>query len=259
MSKTGDNGDAGGNTKIPRVNQAKRWCFTLNNWTDQELNELVEIFCNKGIHYIIGKEIGAMETPHLQGYIECPKRIRWSELNIPHNRIHWEKCKGNRDENVKYCSKEGNFISNYFTPLKIINELKPWQLAFEKQLLTEPDGRTIHWAYDKKGGIGKSAFCKYMAVKYNAIVIQGGKLSDIVNIIYNTDMLACRILIIDIPRINENKVSYAAIECILNGMITNTKFETGIKLFNPPHVLCFSNFKPDTSSLSEDRWKIYVL
>lgn len=256
--KTGDSGDAEGNTKSPRINQCKRWCFTLNNWSIEELNSITQLFEKKGIHYLIGKEIGEMETPHLQAYIECPKRMRWSEFGLT-NRIHWEKCRGNRDDNVNYCIKDGNYITNYFTPLKIITNLKPWQLAFEKQMLTEPDGRTIHWAYDCKGGIGKSSFCKYMAVKHKALVIQGGKLSDIVNIIFNTDMLACRILIIDIPRINENNVSYAAIECILNGMITNTKFETGIKLFNPPHVLCFSNFEPDMSCLSEDRWKIYKL
>lgn len=63
-------------------------------------------------------------------------------------------------------------------------------------------------------------------------------------------------LIIDVPRNNGNNISYSAVECILNGMITNTKFETGVKVFNAPHVVVFSNYEPDTEKLSEDRWSI---
>jgi hypothetical protein len=55
---------------------------------------------------------------------------------------------------------------------------------------------------------------------------------------------------------NQNKVSYSSIECIKNGMITNTKYETGFKVFNPPHVVVFSNFPPDEEKLSADRWNI---
>jgi len=95
-----------------------------------------------------------------------------------------------------------------------------------------------------------------MYVKHKAITIQGGKLADIMNIVFNLNMDECRMLLIDIPRNNLNHVSYSAIECILNGMITNTKYETGVKVFNPPHVVCLSNFDPDLDKLSEDRWNV---
>jgi len=91
------------------------------------------------------------------------------------------------------------------------------------------------------------------------LVIQGGKMADIMNIIFNTNMDKINNMFIDIPRNNGNKVSYNSIECILNGMITNTKYETGTKVFNPPNIFVFSNFMPDTSSLSKDRWKIYTI
>lgn len=65
-------------------------------------------------------------------------------------------------------------------------------------------------------------------------------------------------LMIDLPRHAEGKMSYGAIEDIKNGYITNFKYETGSKTFNPPHVVIFSNHEPyDTSSFSIDRWKIY--
>jgi len=39
-------------------------------------------------------------------------------------------------------------------------------------------------------------------------------------------------------------------------MITNTKFETGVKVFNPPHIVVLSNEYPDTEKVSLDRWCI---
>ena len=40
-------------------------------------------------------------------------------------------------------------------------------------------------------------------------------------------------------------------------MICNTKYETGVKIFNSPHIICFANFPPDNlEQLSADRWII---
>lgn len=46
--------------------QSKHWCFTLNNWTVEELEQIEQIVqqcCDK---WIIGKEVGEEGTPHLQ-------------------------------------------------------------------------------------------------------------------------------------------------------------------------------------------------
>lgn len=66
----------------------------------------------------------------------------------------------------------------------------------------------------------------------------------------------CECVIFDIPRNQGNNVSYSAIESIKNGLICNTKYETGTKVFNSPKIMVFSNMAPDLESLSEDRWKI---
>ena len=64
----------------------------------------------------------------------------------------------------------------------------------------------------------------------------------------------------DIPRANRGHISYASLECIKNGMVCNTKYETGVKIFNSPHVFIFANFPPDDEGqLSEDRWHIMKL
>nr|WAE42992.1 MAG: replication associated protein [Cressdnaviricota sp.] len=254
-----------GNTKHPHP--AKNWCFTFNNYSKDDIQLLCAKFketCNK---FCFQEEKGASGTPHLQGMIELKIKLRPNGLDLPKS-IHWEKPR-----NVKACweyvqkeeTRNGEIYSmglpkpkiiKIAKPIKIIENLRPWQYHVEQILLSEPDGRTLHWITDLHGGIGKSAFSKYMYVKHNTLVIQGGKLSDIMNIIFNTDMDTVNAIIIDVPRNNGNKISYSSVECILNGMITNVKYETGVKVFNPPIVLVFANEEPDITKLSEDRWNI---
>ena len=91
-------------------------------------------------------------------------------------------------------------------------------------------------------------------------ILTKAKKSDLINIIYNIKEVTSKsIIAIDVPRDNGNNVSYKAIEQIKNGMICNTKYETGMKLFNSPHLIVFSNFYPDTDKLSADRWKIALI
>lgn len=76
------------------------------------------------------------------------------------------------------------------------------------------------------------------------------------NIIFNADMDNCNCVMIDIPRINKDCISYASLESIKNGLICNTKYETGSKVFNSPHLIIFANSPPNECKLSKDRWKI---
>lgn len=253
--------------KKVRPLQLVNWFFTFNNYENKDVETLERVFKEICKEYIFQEEIGENGTRHLQGSIKLKKPMRWSEFGLP-DKIHWQRTK-NIENADAYCCKEETRAGKIFTnikhlketvKIKTIEKLKPWQENIEKFLLeNEPDGRTLHWYWDSKGGKGKSSFCKYLYVKHKFITIQGGKLSDIMNIIFNLDMDETQAIIIDLPRNSGNKISYKAVECILNGMITNTKFETGIKYFNPPHVVVFANSEPDTSKLSNDRWIIKEL
>lgn len=262
METSGDAVDGNTKTSTSRINQCKSWFFTWNNYPNdapQLLETCFTHFCTK---WVFEHEVGESGTPHLQGVIWCKKECRWSEFKLP-KQINWGKTR-DFDKASKYCQKDvesngGQIWKHGFPKPIILPDIYGWQLEARDLLLEEcktPTNRTCYWWWDPVGNMGKSQFCKYMIVKHNAMVIQGGKCADIMNIVMNLDMDSVPCVIIDIPRHHGNKVSYAAIECILNGMITNTKYETGFKVFNPPQLMILSNFLPNEDELSMDRWKI---
>lgn len=261
-SDSSDSSGNGGNTKTPlprQISPAIRWCFTLNNYSKEEYSSIVSIFDSKAKLYIIGDEVGDSGTPHLQGYVEFKTKIR--PLNLfDFKRIHWEKCKGSKDENISYCSKQKVLASKGLPkPIKIIENLYPWQKSIEDIVISEPDDRKVYWFWEEEGNVGKSALIKYLCVKYGCAFCCGGKYSDIMNLIFNTDMDKCNCVLFDIPRCNKGHISYSSIESIKNGLVCNTKYETGYKYFNSPHIIVFANEEPDTDMLSQDRWVINKL
>ncbi len=256
--------EGGGNTKTPpvkkQVSPAKKWCFTLNNYTEEDISS-IDLQFDKYDKIIVGKEIGQMGTPHLQGYIEFKKKLRPSSLKL-NKGIHWEKAKGDLQDNFDYCSKGNDILFERGMPkdIKIITKLYDWQEKVLQLYKSPINDRKIYWFYEPLGNTGKSAFVKYMIVKYRILFLSGGKYSDIMNIIFNSDMDVCDCIMIDIPRANEGHISYASLESIKNGMVCNTKYETGVKIFNSPHLFIFANFAPDNvDNLSHDRWDIINL
>lgn len=119
-------------------------------------------------------------------------------------------------------------------------------------------GRSVYWFYEADGNWGKSVVAKHMIDFMGAIVVQG-KNNDILHGLkdyYDNKGEVPRLVIFDIPRCNENHVSYQAIESVKNGFFYSGKYEGGMVRFNCPHVLCFANEEPETWNLSEDRWII---
>ena len=254
----------GGNTISPSLKQispAIRWCFTLNNYTIEDCSSIVLTIRDKCKKAIVGKEVGENGTPHLQGYLELKKKGRPVGI-FKNSRIHFEKSKGDAESNETYCGKDGDLLIKFGfpRPIKIIENLYSWQKKIENIVLGDIDDRKIYWFWECKGNIGKSAFVKYMIVKHKVLFCSGGKYTDIMNLVFNQDMDTCNCVMFDIPRANKGAISYASLESIKNGMVCNTKYETGVKIFNSPHIVIFANFPPDDEEqLSSDRWCIYEL
>ena len=138
--------------------------------------------------------------------------------------------------------------------LPIKDQLYSWQKDILDVIKLPAHPRTVHWYWEDIGGAGKTDFAKYLGYHHNALLCQKGKYSDIMNAAYNHEDLD--IFIIDVPRNSMNKVSYNAIESIKGGIIVNTKYETGQKFIEKPHVFIFANCAPDETQLSADRWNI---
>lgn len=92
--------------------QGKYWCFTLNNYNEEEQEMLRRKGSDPQVTYLVfGREVGDSGTPHLQGYIELQSRKRFTTLKrwLNLDRIHLERRKGTAIEASDYCKKDGDF------------------------------------------------------------------------------------------------------------------------------------------------------
>lgn len=98
---------------MPRVRsnegtgRAKVWCFTLNNYTNDDENALQDI--EIAIYILYGREVGENGTPHLQGMVEFPIRKTFNQVKAINGlqRAHIEVCY-NPQASVEYCKKDGD-------------------------------------------------------------------------------------------------------------------------------------------------------
>lgn len=91
--------------------KAKRWVFTLNNYTTGEVDLLSQLAESEHVTYLIyGKETGESGTPHLQGYVvfDTEKRLNQAKALLG-TRYHLEVSRGTPAQASEYCKKEGDF------------------------------------------------------------------------------------------------------------------------------------------------------
>lgn len=89
------------------MSKTRTYCFTINNYTPA-IEQLVQNYPHE--YLIYGREVGASGTPHLQGYIRFAnaRSLRSVISDTALWGAHWEIAKGNPQQNIDYCSKEGN-------------------------------------------------------------------------------------------------------------------------------------------------------
>jgi len=67
-------------------------------------------------------------------------------------------------------------------------------------------------------------------------------------------------ILIDVSRQDYNKVSYSALESILDGYFFSSKYESGMVILpNNVNVTIFCNYEPDYNAMSMDRWNVINL
>lgn len=94
----------------------RNWCFTLNNYTNEEYEFICNICCGEEtgaegspVRYIVvGKEVGDSGTPHLQGYVELRAATRLTGVKkiLGADRVHLESRKGTAVQAAQYCKKQ---------------------------------------------------------------------------------------------------------------------------------------------------------
>lgn len=259
-----------GNTKpLPKQDNPIRYAvFTLNNYTVVEYGTLLTKLSSLADRWIVGKEVGTEGTPHLQGAVHFKERLR-PRTSFNMKRIHWEKMRGTWTEATVYCAKDGDYTTEGVVipePLRLItpggeppNGDYAWQIEIMNMIAGRAPDRQIFWYVDQEGGKGKSALTKLLCAKYAAICM-AGKAADMkmgMMTIKEKQGAGPRIVILDCPRTQDlTFVSYQGIEEIKNGCFYSSKYEGGMYLDNPPHVLIFSNHFPDEQKLTADRWVI---
>lgn len=130
----------------------------------------------------------------------------------------------------------------------------PKQLQILEILKTKPDARKIYINSDD-GNTGKSFLCKYIALKYQGVVIADGKKDNIFHEVNKlcSNGIVPKIIILDVPRQNENYVQYGVLEQLKNGLLVSGKYEGGQCIFPNPHVIIFCNFELDVTLWTADR------
>lgn len=253
-----------GNTGTP----AKRiWCLTWNNYPVTTWFEILKS-CNPQIlEYVFGEEIGDEGTPHIQGVIRFKNSIKLNTLKKIDPSIHWEGCRSWK-HSVDYCMKGGNYKTNITTVETIKDTImrkkyanvvwKDWQKEIIDIVEGPPDDRTIYWVWEPEGGAGKSFLCKYLGIKYDAI-IGNGKKNDVFNQVktYIDEKKKCpSLVILDVPRSDIDYFNYGVLEKLKDGMLYSGKYEGGVVYLDDVHCIVFANTEPILDCMSKDRWKL---
>jgi len=132
---------------------------------------------------------------------------------------------------------------------------RDWQKSLLESLSIPPDDRKIIWVWDIIGNKGKSRLARHLVAEHGAIILSG-RVVDMAHA-YSSQP----IVIFDVARTQAENMNhlYSFAESLKNGVIFSSKYESGQKVFQSPHVVFFSNMPYPSDVWSEDRKEIIKL
>lgn len=135
------------------MSRARAYCFTLNNYTDDEIEKIKGMDCR---FLQFGKEVGASGTPHLQGYVYFDNAKSLPAVKkLLGKRVHLEVARGSVADNVRYTGKDGDVYRSGNPPNqgertdledyadRIKNGARVDDIAMEKPMVYHQYGRTL--------------------------------------------------------------------------------------------------------------------
>lgn len=225
---------------------------------------------------------------HLQGFLQTSSRLYLAQVKdllrtvgFPAS-VHLDPASNSGKEALKrYAMKEARVAGPWaknarrlaellkkqqdekeFEPYKgedLPRDLIPWQENLRRYLLGEVNNREVIVSVDEAGGAGKTTFCKYMAFHHHAGILSYGRANDL---LYNVTQMSRipKIMLVDLTRAKPDEIGdnelWSAIEQIKNGLVVCNKYKSVTITFPPPHVVVFTNSKPNPAVLSSDRWNV---
>lgn len=161
-------------------------------------------------------------------------------------------------------------IRNLWEHMQTVSQFELVPRDWQSRLIDILEGpvhhRAIYWIYESQGNTGKSYFCKYAVARWKAYYSTGGKHDRLLYSFKGEPIVLfdfCR----DMQTSQEeevgtsariDRVPYPVLESIKNGQVgSGGMYGCGQRIFSPPHLVCFANYRPDVSKLSRDRWRIY--
>ena len=160
---------------------------------------------------------------------------------------------------------EGPWTDQDKAPLRTVdkmeaNGLYPWQQTLIDET-EDYDDRKIHIVIDRQGNIGKSALCKYLYMKKDAVIVP--PLMDEKDLMqYVMSFPPAKLYIIDMPRaMKKSKLNrlYSGIEQLKNGMMYDLRYHGKFRYIDEPNIIVFTNQPPKMSYLSRDRWDLVTV
>lgn len=271
-SAKGDLGNTG--TKSPpkkQINPAKNWLFVLNNYDDNDISAISAKLRDVAQVALFGAEVGEQGTPHLQGYVKFKVKCRPRSHGLT-ERIHWgdekgRSCKGSQEDNVAYCSKEGNvlFSMGLPKPLKLLAEanMYEYQRYMCQWALREPDDRKILWLYGEKN-IGKTQALKVLCNPegiYKASILPVSKKHALAQV---QRCELCETFVFNLTADEsqyQTNAMFSIIESLKDGLFS-TAFGTdnnSMCVRNSSNVIVVANQPPDGSKteIDRDRFEIW--
>ena len=102
--------------------RARRWVFTINNFTYEEEEAVRNLEINEDVEAVIAEEEHLEEgTPHIQGYLRTIRQIdRSVVLRWLGRRAHIEVAMGSEVDNIKYCTKEDQVIVEKLNDIRLV-------------------------------------------------------------------------------------------------------------------------------------------
>jgi len=93
---------------VSQMSRAKHWCFTLNNYKQEDVDRITDN-ASSFDYVVFGKETGDSGTPHLQGFVSFPQRVRRPMCLEKIGNAHFTIAR-HIDNSIQYCKKDGDFI-----------------------------------------------------------------------------------------------------------------------------------------------------